>query len=92
VVRKDWTMATVLPPDLLQFVEREIASGRYGSEDDVICEALRLLRERDERLEALRADIRPALEQLERGEGKPLDGDAIKARGRQRLAAKSENA
>jgi antitoxin ParD1/3/4 len=85
-------MATALPPDLLQFIERELASGKYRSEDDVICDALRLLREREQRIETLRAEIGPAIDQLDRGEGRPLDGEAIKARGRQRLTANRENA
>ena len=52
-------------------------------------EALRLLEERDSlqamKLEALKADIQQGLDSLERGEGKPLDMEQIKARGRQLL-------
>jgi len=80
-------MATAFPPELEQFIHQEVASGRYDSEEDVLCAGLRLLREREARLQALRDDILPALEQLDRGEGEPLDADAIKAKGRQRLAA-----
>jgi len=80
-------MATSLPSDLAQFVEREIASGKYQSEAEVICEALRILRERERRLEALRKDVQAGLEQVDRGEGAPLDAESIKARGRQRLAS-----
>lgn len=83
-------MSMSLPQDLQQFVQQEIASGRYQSEEDVVREGLRLLRERDRRLQALREDIQPALEQLDRGEGEPLDAESIKARGRKRLAARGK--
>ena len=83
-------MSMSLPQDLQQFVQQEIASGRYQSEEDVVREGLRLLRERDRRLQALREDIQPALEQLDRGEGERLDAESIKARGRKRLAARGK--
>lgn len=83
-------MASSLPTDLAQFVEREIASGKYQSEAEVICEGLRTLRERERRLEALRKDVQAGLDQLDRGEGAPLDAESIKARGRQRLASGGE--
>ena len=78
-------MSVVFPPELEQFIQQELATGKYQSEDDVLLAGLRLLREREARLQALRNDILPALEQLDRGEKAPLDGEAIKARGRQRL-------
>ncbi len=74
------------PPELAQFVQQELANGKYQSEEEMLCEGLRLLREREQRVEALRADLMPALEQLDRGEGKELDVEDIKARGRKRLA------
>lgn len=83
-------MSTSLPQDLQQFVQQEVASGRYRSEEDLLCAGLRLLRERERRLQALREDIEPALGQLDRGEGKPLDAESIKARGRKRLAAEGD--
>ena len=63
----------------------------YNSASEVMREALRLLEERDAmqaiRLESLRQDINKGLDSLERGEGKPLDIDAIKAKGRAKLQA-----
>ena len=84
----------IIPPDLQQFLDQELASGQYRSADEVICAGLRLLRDR--RLYELRSDIQAGLEQLERGEGIELEDqralraffDDIKARGRQRLKAK----
>ena len=82
-----------LPPELPHFVERELASGRYRSRDEVICEGLRLLRER--RLYELRREIDVGLEQLDRGAGIELEDEQalkaffedIKQRGRERLEA-----
>jgi antitoxin ParD1/3/4 len=80
-------MATAFPPEIEQFVREEVASGKYRSEEEVVCAGLRLLREREARLQALRNDVLPALEQLDRGEGQPLDAESIKARGRKRREA-----
>lgn len=86
-------MSESLPPELQQFVDQELASGRYQSIDDVICEALRLLRER-KRYE-LREAIDAGLQSLDGGEGVELEDerslraffDDVKERGRKRLAA-----
>jgi len=84
-----------LPADLAEFVQQELQSGKYTSEDELVCEALRLLRERERRLDDLREEILPALDRLDRREGKIYDEDGlrqmaddIKSRGRQRLAAR----
>lgn len=39
------------------FITSLVASGRYRSASEVVCEALRLVRERAEKLEALRRTI-----------------------------------
>lgn len=49
-----------LPADLAAFVRQELRSGKYTSEDEIVCAALRLLRERERRLDALRDEILPA--------------------------------
>jgi antitoxin ParD1/3/4 len=76
-----------IPQDLGEFLQNAVASGRYQSEAEVICEGLRLLRDRERRIQSLREELKPALEELDRGEGKPLDPDSIKAEGRRRLEA-----
>ncbi len=83
-------MSSSFPPELQQFVRQELASGKYQSEEDMVCAGLQLLRDRDARLRALRQDVRPALEQLDRGEREPLDAESIKARGRKRLAERGK--
>ena len=81
-------MNVSLTPQLEDLIKKKVESGLYGSASEVIREALRLLDERDRlhtmRLEQLRAEIKKGLDS---GEPTPLDVNAIKARGRERLAA-----
>lgn len=68
-----------LTPELEQFVQSRLASGRYQTASEVIREGLRLLEEREQAreaaLEEIRAKIRRGAEQADRGE--LLDGDAV---------------
>jgi antitoxin ParD1/3/4 len=68
-----------LTPELEQFVQSRLASGRYQTASEVIREGLRLLEEREQAreaaLEELRAKIRRGGEQANRGE--LLDGDVV---------------
>lgn len=50
------------------FIEREVASGRYASASDVMRAALRELEERSQKLAALRAHLAEGAEQAARGE------------------------
>ena len=81
-------MNVSLTPQLEELVKKKVESGLYGSASEVMREALRLLEERDRlhamRLEELRAEIKKGLES---GEPTPLDIEAVKTRGRKRLAA-----
>ena len=66
--------------------------GQYGSEDEVIDAALRLLQERDEqaKFEALRREIAVGIEQADRGELEPFDPTATLARVRVRARARQD--
>jgi len=81
-----------LPPQLENLVKNKVESGLYSSASEVLREALQLLEERDQldklRFEALRGDIQKGLDS---GEATPLDIEAIKERGRKRLAAQQRN-
>jgi antitoxin ParD1/3/4 len=57
-----------LPPELERYIADVVASGKFRSADEAISEAVRLLRERERRLDLLRADIDAGLDQIERGE------------------------
>lgn len=61
-----------LTPELEEVIKQKVASGMYHSASEVIREALRLLKERDEhhqmRIEQLRRDLQIGLDQIARGE------------------------
>ena len=80
-------MPIAIPDEFKTFVSRGVASGRFRTEEEAVCEGLNLLREREQKLEALRADIKVGLDQLDAGESGILDIEDIKRRGRQRLAS-----
>ncbi|VAW76857.1 hypothetical protein MNBD_GAMMA15-2624 [hydrothermal vent metagenome] len=83
-------MNVSLTPQLEIFIKQKLAKGMYNSVSEVVREALRLLEERDAlqamRLEALRKDIGRGIESLDNGEGKPMNMEVIKARGRKNQA------
>jgi putative addiction module CopG family antidote len=63
-------MPEILPEDLEEFVNHELASGRYRSREDIVIAGLRhLQRDRQEALQG----IQEGLAELRRGEGIPLD-------------------
>jgi antitoxin ParD1/3/4 len=83
-------MDVTLTPEFERLIHDKVASGLYTSEDEVIREALRLLKDRDElrllAVEDLRREVQKGLDQLDRGESVLLDPEHIKAEGRRRLA------
>ena len=84
-------MVLALPDDLRKFVQDEVASGRFQSAEDVICEALRRLREHERQLDELRAELQIGIDQLDRGEGIPFDAEDIKREIRARLRAEKQS-
>ena len=89
-----------LPPDLARFVEDQVAQGKYPSTADVVCDGVRLLREREERLAVLRADIELGIGQLERREYTELESETdvdaffedVQTRAAERLRSKQDHA
>ncbi len=76
-------MNVSLTPELTEFVNDKVATGLYSTASEVIREALRLLRERDEmhqtRLEELRREVAIGVEQAEQGKVAPLNaGETLK--------------
>lgn len=67
-----------LPPDLNEFVRLEIESGRFGSEQDVVTEGIRLLKARQRKREQLQNDIAAAVKQIENGEYVEYDDDSLR--------------
>ncbi|MGV3722229.1 MAG: type II toxin-antitoxin system ParD family antitoxin [Actinomycetota bacterium] len=73
------TLNVSLTPELDQFIQARVGSGRYQTASEVVREGLRLLEEREERrhaaLNELRELIAVGLEQANRGE--LLDGEEV---------------
>jgi hypothetical protein len=66
-----------------RFVGKELAAGNKRLS---VQESLERFEAYQRDLEKLKEELRPALEEFERGEGGPIDWDELKARVRQRLA------
>ena len=85
-------MTLPLPPDLQQFADRQIASGKYASLDEVMLAGLRVLAEQEQiyqgRFEELRREVLCGV--LEAEQGELLDAtseiEAIRQRLRDRYA------
>jgi len=82
-----------LTPELEQLVIEKVKTGMYQTASEVVREGLRLLRERDHRLDALRRDVRAGFEAVNRGEYTDFNerniqqlASRVKARGRKRLS------
>ena len=59
-------LVVTLPPELVDLVQRKVASGEYADESAVIAESLELLEDREEGLERwLREEIVPVCHALE---------------------------
>jgi antitoxin ParD1/3/4 len=85
------TMNISLTPQLEKLVNDRVKSGLYTSASEVVREALRLLDSRDRGMaQQLRTDVEAGLRQLDAGQSRPFDADAIKRitqAGRTKLAA-----
>ena len=90
-------MLGTIPSDLEPFVQQQVATGQYGSPDEVVVAGLRVLRELKRRQAEFQEQVQAGVDQVDRGEGIKLAAnelraffDDIQARGRQRYeAAKS---
>jgi antitoxin ParD1/3/4 len=85
-------MNVSLTPELEKLVQEKVTSGLYQTASEVIREALRLLKERDDQHAALREQIQRGLTQLDQGAYREYTDDTlselgheIKQRGRKRL-------
>jgi antitoxin ParD1/3/4 len=89
-------MNVSLTPELENFIQSKVKSGRYLSASEVIREALRLLEERDRlyqaRLAELQKEITLGIESAERGEmydGEPVVQELLE-QNQQRLSRMAE--
>jgi putative addiction module CopG family antidote len=86
-----------LPPELGQFVEQQLALGKYQSEQELVVNAVRVLREVETQQRQFHGDIQLGIDQLERGEANEYSLDQLrerferlKDRARQRVAGGKE--
>lgn len=79
-------MNVSLTPELENFVQARVSTGRYTSASEVVREALRLLEEREKaraiELGEFRLEVDRRLASLDRGEG--LDGETVFGRIREK--------
>lgn len=68
-------MSIILKPEHEQFIQAQLATGQYGSPDEVLSEAFRLLEERHKRLEELRQKVALGTEQIQKGQ--TTDGEMV---------------
>lgn len=65
-------MSISLTPELEEFIQNQVASGKYSSTEEVIIAGIKLLEERERiyqgRFEELKREIMVGVEQLEDGE------------------------
>jgi antitoxin ParD1/3/4 len=69
------TLNISLPEALKEHVQKRVAEGAFSNASDFVRALIRLDKEQQERLAALRRDITVGIEQLDRGEG--LDGEGV---------------
>lgn len=84
------TLNVSLTPQLEELVRQKVSSGRYNSASEVVREALRLMDTyeglRETALAKLRADVEAGWQQVEEGKVSDFDPEAVKRRGREKLA------
>jgi antitoxin ParD1/3/4 len=81
-------MALALTPELEQFIQNQVAIGKYASADEVLIAGLKLLEEREHlyhgRFEELQREIMVGIEEADRGE--LIDGETVFHNLREKLA------
>lgn len=68
-----------LSPEFEQSLQLKVGSGFYSNASEVIRDALRRMREEDEKLEQLRAAVQIGDEQLNRGEGQSYSSSRLES-------------
>ena len=81
-------MTVAIPTNLEPFVQKEIATGAVGSEQELVTRALELYCEMRQRHGGLKAEVDRSLAEAARGEVADLDIEATISRGVERLASR----
>lgn len=83
-------MTIQFPSDIQEYVRATVANGVYANEQELVINAVQVLRELKARHEQLRRDVQLAIDQCDRGEAVELDVESIKSEGRRLLAAQRD--
>lgn len=87
-------MNVSLTPELEEFVNQKVESGKYQTASEVIRDGLRLLLEREElhqkKLNELRRDIAIGIEQADQGNVAPLSAKETLARVRKKRQSRKD--
>jgi putative addiction module CopG family antidote len=71
-------MASFLP-DIESYVQQKIATGQFGSREELAAEAIRIYRDLETKHAQLKSDVQAAIDEADQGLSEPLDMDSIKA-------------
>jgi len=66
-----------LPKEMETYLQSKVREGFYSNASEVIRDAVRRMREEDDKLEALKRAVRVGDEQLDRGEGRPFSRELL---------------
>ncbi len=75
-------LSITLPPEMASFIRQKVNSGLYGSNSELIREALRGMMDRDRRLERLDSAIVQGVADAEAGRVQDIDDVRAELRGR----------
>jgi antitoxin ParD1/3/4 len=75
-------LSITLPPEMASFIRQKVNSGLYGSNSEIIREALRGMMDRDRRLERLDTAIAQGVADAEAGRVQDIDDVRAELRGR----------
>ncbi len=82
-------LSITLPAEMANFIRQKVASGLYGSNSEIIREAVRVLMERERRLEWLDTAIARGVADAEGGQVQDID--EVRTQLRDRFASVAEN-
>ena len=81
-------MSIAIPTEFSPFINDLISTGAFPTEEAVICEALRRLRDDRAKFDELKVSFDEAIEELDRTGGTPLDFNEIRRKARALAAAR----
>jgi antitoxin ParD1/3/4 len=67
-----------LSPEMEQYLQAKVSAGHYSNASEVVRDAIRRMREEDEKLAVLRSAVAVGDEQLERGAGVTYTTERLK--------------